>query len=176
MYEFDDFNHLKREELDHVFEHANQPDFEKLAGYEFRGMNTNIMTPLLGIKKFVKVFDTTHQEEQFGYNLRVRQNKLKEAHIVKKNKKGSPLTQGFYAVHNTTAHPDYKHALVIDYDCKWNHKWDVTRSLIDYLVKVHPENDDLYLGKAFLRFGQIKVFVSYFILERKAPIEIHVKP
>ncbi|MEJ2362959.1 MAG: hypothetical protein P8Z75_16395 [Gammaproteobacteria bacterium] len=39
--------------------------------------------------------------------------------------------------------------------------------LRDYLVQVDADNEDLYLGKAFVALGPKRVFVSYFVLERE---------
>ena len=73
------------------------------------------------------------------------------------------------------AEPDgkYPNAALINYAASdKNPVIDPTRLLRDYLVQVYPDNPDLYLGKAFLAFGPLRLFVSYFVLERHNPSEL----
>jgi hypothetical protein len=168
------------EDLEQVMRCGTTPELSRLSGWEFRGFNTPEILQLAGIRKFKKGFyrdDATrpHQEGLQGYNVNVVQGTLGEP-WVDVERAGKPVRMGWYEVQTVKlADPDnkYPNAVLINYArSDKNATVDPTRLLRDYLVQVHPENPDLYLGKAFLAVGPLRVFVSYFVLERHNPSEL----
>jgi hypothetical protein len=170
----------RNEDLEHVMRCGGTPDLAKLSGWEFRGFNTPEILQLAGIRKFKKGFyrvDPTrpHQDGVQGYNVNVVQGTLGDPWIDAE-KNGRPVRMGWYEVQKVNlADPDnkYPNAALINYGASdKNAALDTTRLLRDYLVQVYPNNPDLYLGKAFLTFGPLRLFVSYFVLERHNPSEL----
>ena len=157
--------------LEEVMRCGTAPDLEKLAGWEFRGYNTPEFAALLGIKKFKKGFyrDAASPPGRIqGYNVEIRQSPLGEPWVDVMKGSGSHKF-GWYNVYPVDlSEPDNKYpgAVLINYNCAKNFLLDPTRLLRDYLVQVYPDNPDLYLGKAFIALGPVRLFVSFFILER----------
>jgi hypothetical protein len=161
-------------ELEDVMRRSHQPNPAKLAGWEFRGFNTPDFTALLGIRKFKKGFyqeDPVADPQQGiqGYNVQVVQNGLGDDWFDK-IKGGNSVKHGWYnayPVRLTEADCKYTNALLINYDCDRNLPLDPTRRLRDYLVQPYADDADLFLGKAFVALaGPVRLFVSFFILER----------
>ncbi|MDP8256847.1 MAG: hypothetical protein P9M14_13945 [Candidatus Alcyoniella australis] len=158
---------MKTSELDAVFEAGTTPEFEQLAGWEFRGYNHPGFTRVLGFQKFTKGF-FQKDGQPFGYNVPIKQNGADNPWIAKPSDE-TPKRYGFYSVKayqaddEDAAHP---HALFLDYGDGDNPLQTFTWVLRDYLVQIDPENPDLYLGRAYVRVGPIKTMGSYFILER----------
>ena len=157
--------------LEEVMRAGSMPSGEKLAGWEFKGFNTMDLTGLIGIRKFKKGF---YQDGEYlrGYNVKVEQGGLIDPWVdIMRN--GDSVKHGYYEV--TPVKPEekdneYPNALLLNYYAsERNPKADPSRFLRDYLVQADPENDDLYLGKAFVALGPKRVFVSYFVLERENP-------
>jgi hypothetical protein len=158
-------------ELEQVMRRGAPPDLQSLSGWEFRGFNTIVIADLLGIRKFKKGFyrETPSGYDVIqGYNVKIKQNPFGQPWIdVMKG--ADSFKFGWYNVARVRmTEPDYKYpnAVLINYDCSKNFALDPTRQLRDYLVQVYPDNPDLYLGKAYVALGPLRVFVSYFILER----------
>jgi hypothetical protein len=61
-----------------------------------------------------------------------------------------------------------------NYNCARNYRLDPANMLREYLVQVYPDDQDLYVGKAYLAVGEMRIFVSYFVLKRenKSPLTI----
>ncbi|HAA58371.1 MAG TPA: hypothetical protein DCE42_26650 [Myxococcales bacterium] len=159
-------------ELDNVFARGQMPDIEDLVGWEFRGCNTRKVTRLMGIRKFRKGFfrtEDTDPHELFGYNVQVRQNATYDPFLALPNE-FAPKKFGYYLVTPGRPHgPDNMHpqALLIDYSRgPENPPHEPANVLRDYLVQVDPDNNDLFLGKAYAALGPKRVFLSYFVLER----------
>ena len=159
---------------------GTMPDARRLAGWEFRGFNTPEVLQLAGIRKFKKGFfredpSRPHEAGIQGYNVNVVQGTLGDP-WVDALKNGKPVRMGWYETRAVDlAEPDgkYPNAALINYAASdKNPVIDPTRLLRDYLVQVYPDNPDLYLGKAFLAFGPLRLFVSYFVLERHNPSEL----
>jgi len=161
------------EMLEEVMRTGSRPTLENLSGWEFRGYNTPFFADLLGIRKFKKGFYRENPSAGFdviqGYNVKIRQNRYGEPWIdVVKN--GDSVKFGWYNVYPVRMNePDYRYpnAVLINYGYDKNSRLDPTRNLRDYLVQVYPGNNDLYLGKAFVALGPLRVFVSYFPLQRE---------
>jgi hypothetical protein len=146
---------------------GEKPDVEKLIGWEFKGHNIGILPKLGRILKFKKGF-MRFGDEVMGYNVVVEQNSPEEPWIALPDE-SNPKKHGFYKVYPAELSPKYKkypNALLLDYGKGGNPLWDPSRFLRDYLVKPFPDNDDLYLGKAYVELGGKTIFVGYFVLER----------
>ena len=161
------------EELEDVMRRGVQPDPSKIAGWEFRGWNTFDLTSMLGIRKFKKGFyleDPVANPAQGieGYNVQVVQNGLGDDWFDK-IKNGNSIKHGWYNCYPVDLNEvdnKYPNALLINYDCGRNPPMDPSSKLRDYIVKPYGDNNDLMLGKAFVSLGPLRVFVSFFILER----------
>lgn len=161
------------ETLEEVMLKGTPPDMTDISGWEFRGYNTLDLTSVLGFRKFKKGFyranpNRPHELGIDGYNVQPVQNSLGEPWIDKL-RKGEPIRHGWYHVYPTRlteVDNKYPNALLINYKNDKNFVLDPTRQLRDYIVQVYPDNPDLILGKAYLALGQLRLFVSYFILER----------
>ena len=158
---------MSMRELDRIFLRGATPDIDALVGWEFRGMNGLVfMLPIarpLGIKKFVKGFVRTEDGRVMGYNSPVRNNALDGRWNV------GAKRFGFYETHPvdpTSRDNKYLHALMLDYSKGDNPITDPSAVLRDYLVQVDPANPDLFLGKAYMAFGPLRLRSNFFFLER----------
>lgn len=155
-------------ELEKVFVRGAQPSLDALVGWEFRGinhlpLNRLPVANLVGIKKFVKGFFRTEDGGVMGYNSPVKNNALDGRWHV------APKRFGFYEVapvDPTALDNKYLHAVLLDYGKGGNKPYDPTSVLRDYLVQVDPNNPDLYLGKAYVAVGPLRIPTNFFILER----------
>lgn len=168
---------LSAAELEKIFAAGKTPDFEKLNGWEFKGYNVPFFAKLLGIKKFKKGFYLRDGEPR-GYNIPIYQNSIDEpwrCRPVDHN----PKRFGFYSVKKVQP-GDFENkepgALILNYSDGKNLPWEGS-FLRDYLKQVDPDNDDLFLGKAYSAVGPLRVMPSFFILERdrKTPTQVQEK-
>jgi len=154
-----------RGELEQTMRAGAPPALADLAGWEFRGYNTNPVAELIRVRKFKKGFEgDPGQHELMGYNVRMRQNGLL-APWVPVLRRGEPIREFPYVVRATPAGDRFANALLLDYGLPGALPLPPTW-LRDYLVQVTPENRDLLLGVAYAALGPIKLFVGYFVLER----------
>jgi hypothetical protein len=158
---------LSMRELDNIFMRGTTPDVDSLIGWEFRGLNHLVfMLPItrpLGIKKFVKGFVRDEDGRVMGYNSPVRNNALDGRWNVAHKR------FGFYEVEPvdpTSRDNKYLHALMLDYSKGNNPITDPSAVLRDYLVQVDPGNPDLFIGKAYMAFGPLRLRSNFFFLER----------
>lgn len=163
--------------LEEVMRLGAQPDIGKLVGWEFRGYNTLDLTSLAGIRKFKKGF---YQEDPAkdpaegcsGYNVQVIQTPLGDDWFDK-IKNGQSIKHGWYKCYPVRLDEvdcKYPNAVLINYAHGKNPPFDPSSKLRDYLVQVYADNKDLYLGKAYgALLGPIRLFFSYFVLERSNP-------
>jgi hypothetical protein len=162
-------------ELEKIFVRGAQPSLDDLVGWEFRGVNhlpLNVLpvAQLVGIKKFVKGFYRTEHGTVMGYNSPVARNVLDGRWNV------APKRFGYYEVapvDPTARDNQYLHAVLLDYGKGKNpgrrSTWpalDPSQVLRDYLVQVDSNNPDLFLGKAYVAVGPLRIATSFFILER----------
>jgi hypothetical protein len=164
--------------LEEIFKNGKTPDPEKLAGWEFCGYNVPFFAKLLGIKKFKKGFYKSG-DEYWGYNIPQYQNSIEEPWRCKPVDH-NPKRFGYYSV--KAVKPDMVEnkepgAIILNYDHGRNFIWEGA-FLRDYVKQVDPDNDDLYLGKAYVALGPARIMPSFFIIERdrKAPTEVEHKP
>jgi len=158
------------EALEWVLLRGSMPDFAELDGWEFRGYNVNPASELIRARKFKKGFyaDPADASVARGYNVKVEQNGLLNPWIDQL-KHGAPVRHALYAVYPVRADEKdnlYPNALMLNYGMGQNPPFDPSRVLRDYLVKVSPDNDDLFLGKAYAAIGPLRSFGGWFVLER----------
>ncbi len=150
------------------------PRLSDLAGWEFAGGNTQPLTRLVGIRKFVKGFYEGESRVKDGpspfiqgYNIDVAGNADDAPHVIKTNKASVPKRFGFYRVHPViegSADDKYPGALLLDYGLGGNGIFGPP--LRDYLVQVYPDDPDLLLGKAYLNILGLRIPLSFFVLKR----------
>ena len=158
---------MSSREIYQVFLRGQHPDVDTLVDWEFRGTNHPDSFKLIGIKKFMKGF-FRKDDQVYGYNAPVVQNGI-HAPWIAKPRDDAPKRFGFYKVTDvdpTSRDNAYLHAVLLDYGRGGNPIWDPSSFIRDYLVRVDPDNDDLFLGKALLALGPARVATNYFILER----------
>lgn len=158
--------------LDAVFAAGTAPDVAMLSGYEFRGYNQPQAAALLGIRKFIKAFYVDASGRSFGCNTRVTQNGLNSEWLARPSAE-HPKRYAFFQVEAASPDGDndlQRKAALLDYSRGDNPAYDVSRILRDYLVRVHPDTDDLLLGKAFFVVAQKALASSYFVIERYRPL------
>jgi len=167
----------KDSELEAIFRAGKTPERKNLLGWEFRGYNTPFITQILGFRKFKKGFfvgpgQTEDGPEVMGFNVLVVQNGLYGQWLPLPSTT-APKRYGFYRVYNVRPEEiDNKHsnALLLNYGIPRN-GLNPARLLRDYLVQPNPDNIDLYLGRAYFALGNMRVFPSFFVLERYNKIE-----
>lgn len=163
----DDLARLSNGELEKILVAGTTPDFAKLDGWIFRGWNVAAMASVLRIKKFAKGFFSDNGRK-LGYNCPVKQSALESPWDLKPSNE-SPKRFGFYEVRATTpGERDHRYpsSLLLDYGRGPNPWYEVAKVLRDFVVRVDPDNDDLYLGKAYVALGPLRVFGGFFIIER----------
>lgn len=155
-------------ELEAIFQWAAAPNFSRLAGFEWRGVNTSWMPRLLGLQKFIKGFYYDGQQPA-GYNVKVRQNGL-AGDWIEGTSPGKPRRFGFYRVDPVGGTgPDrlYPQALLLNYGASpYNAPFKIERLLRDYLVQPDSDQPDVLLGKAYFALGPARLPSNFFILER----------
>ena len=166
--------------LDEVFRSGVAPDYAELAGREFLGWNPPRMAQLIGIGKFVKGFDPVGEPPAGGppellgrgYNRAVRRSRLTDPWVLA-GPPGDAGRFGFYEVRRVR--PDapgrdarHPNALLLDYGAGGNPWWSPTRALRDYIVRVDVGPESVYLGKAYLALGPLRVFASHFLIGASA--------
>lgn len=162
------------EQLEEVMRLGVQPKLEDLVGWEFKGWNTSDFTQIVGIRKFKKGFYLADPNRGLsegidGYNVKPKQNGLGEEWIDLTDKKGNSIKHSFYKAYPVNINEidnKYPNAILINYGAVKHSLFDPSWVLRDYVVQVYPDNKDLLLGKAYLALGSLRIFVSYFVLER----------
>jgi hypothetical protein len=167
---FDEIIALPNRELDRVMASGETPDAERLAGYEFRGFNPPFFAKLLGFQKFMKGFWVDEAQKLAGYNLFVKNPRGGPTAPWEPTKGGGPdARHGFYdvaPVQGMGRYTDFPNAVLLDYGSGRNSGLNPESRIRDFLVRVDPGSDDLFLGKAYLDLGLFRVFSNFFILER----------
>ncbi len=172
-YSFTSLAKSSDKDLEYAMRSGVTPALDGLVGYEFKGYNVPLITRLLGFRKFKKGFfldegQDPAQGEISGYNVMVEQNGLEDPWIARPSE-ANPRRHSFFRVYPVRkSDPDnlYPNALLLNYGLGGNAAWNPASLLRDYLVQVDPENPDLLLGKAYIALGGMRVFPSFFVLER----------
>lgn len=158
-----DLVHQHPRELRQHMAKGTAPTTADLSGREFRGANIGTASRVLGIRRFIKGFETSADGTVVGYNRRVRGADL-----------GAPWDPspwrgadrfGFFTVSRVDPQGRdnrYPHALLLDYGAGLNRPGDPTSLLRDYLVRT-PSG--VMLGHALLAAGPARLPVGYFVLE-----------
>ncbi|MCP4445270.1 MAG: hypothetical protein GY811_08000 [Myxococcales bacterium] len=168
---FYELGRMSGNELETIFLRGALPKLERLAGWEFRGMNHPAWAKIAGIKKFMKGF-YWDERQLFGYNCPVVQDGV-EMPWRSKPVGCEPRRFGFYRVAKTdpTAKDNaYLHSVLLNYGEGGNKPFDPSSGLRDYLVQVDENNPDLYLGKAYYAVGPLRVRSNFFLLERERQV------
>lgn len=151
-----------------IMRRGETPDFDRMAGWEYKGFNRPGYVRLLGIQKFVKGFYRDETGMSWGYNEPVGQNGP-DGPWTARPTPDSPKRFGFYRVRRVDARERdhwFLRALLLDYAQGPNPPWEPAKFLRDYLVRVEPGSDDLLLGAAGVALGPLRVPTSFFLLER----------
>ena len=165
----EDLAAMSVDELEAVFARGTVPDTDRLVGYEFRGFNKPFFTKIAGFQKFRKGF-YKKGEETWGYNINVVQGSLDKPWSCKPSD-DDPKRFGFYAVKpiaDDDAAAKETGAILLDYSEGKNGLFEGS-FLRDYVKQVDPDNEDLYLGKAYSSFGGRQMMPTFFIIERDRP-------
>jgi hypothetical protein len=169
---FTDLIALPPARLDEVMAHGSTPTADDLAGSEFRGFNPPWFAKLLGFQKFMKGFFVDEQGALAGYNLFVRNARAGAGAPWEPVAEGTNGRHGFYDVRPVQAGDRYDafpSAVLLDYGSGRNAPLNPESRIRDYLVRVDPENPDLFLGKAYLDLGVVRLFSNFFVLDRERP-------
>lgn len=159
--------HSPASHLEELLRASASPDLDGIVGWDWAGFNTPATSALLGIRKFIKVFERGPEGVE-GYNLRASGTSLEEPWVPRGNDRTRSKV-GLYAVLPPLTHPGpYRRAALIDYGARPDQFW-VARMIDDYLVQPDQSEDDVLLGKAYLCFGRARVPAGYFVLERLRP-------
>ena len=167
-----DLARLAKRDLDEIFAAGSAPDVAALTGSEFLGWNQPASTALLGIRKFIKAFYLDGDGQPFGCNTPVAQNGL-DGDWLARPSAARPKRYAFFQVEpaDPDAADESRHAAVLlDYRAGGNARYDISRVLRDYLVRVEPSSDDLLLGKAYFVVGGRRLASTYFLIERRGPL------
>ena len=167
-----DLARLAKRDLDGIFAAGGPPDVAALTGFEFRGWNQPATTALLGIRKFIKAFYLDGDGRPFGCNTPVARNGL-DGDWLARPSEAHPKRYAFFQVEpaDPEAADESRHgAVLLDYGAGGNARYDVSRILRDYLVRVEPSSDDLLLGKAYFVVGGQRLASTYFLIERYRPL------
>jgi hypothetical protein len=153
-------------ELRRIFKESAKPDAKQLAGWAFKGRNVGPIPKAAGIERFVKCFfELEGSVEVEGCNLWVR-----PFGAGRNWELANRPPHGFYVVRTEwqpSWGPSQKNAVMIDYAASLrNHRLNPERLIDDYLVQPDPDDPHVYLGKAFIGLGGLKVFSNYFVLLR----------
>jgi hypothetical protein len=109
--------------------------------------------------------------EVMGFNVLIKQGIKDQWPALPRE--DAPKRFGFYRVAKVKPEEKdnkYPHALLLNYGISRN-GLHPARLLRDYLVQVESDNPDLYLGRAYFALGPLRVFPSFFVLERYNPIK-----
>jgi hypothetical protein len=158
--------------LERILVGGETPVLSGLVGYEYRGYNLAPPLVLLGIRKFIKAFFVTPVGAVYGCNTPVGQNGLTGSWYARPDE-AAPRRYAFFRVAPVAPQARdnaYLHALLLDYGRGGNPRYDPSRFLRDYLVRVVRGSDDLLLGKAYLALGSARLAATFFLLERQRPL------
>ncbi len=166
---FDDVIRFDNRTLDVVMRRGATPRFEDLDGWEFRGFNPPTFAKVLGFQKFAKGF-FADGDALAGYNLFVRNPRSGSSAPWQLQEDGARGGRhGYYDVTPVQAgsrYDEFPDAMLLDYGSGRNSQLNPESRIRDYLVQVDPQNEDLFLGKAYLDLGLGAVFSNFFVLER----------
>ncbi|EWT03517.1 hypothetical protein N865_16770 [Intrasporangium oryzae NRRL B-24470] len=146
---------------------GGEPDLGALSGWEWRGTNLPASSRLLGIRRFIKGFETV-EGRALGYNVSVVGSDLTSPWAERRQRDGRREWARFTVsrVDATGRDNRYLNALLLDYGGVASPERGIAGRLRDYVVQVSPGSNDLLLGHAFLAVGRTRIPVGWFALER----------
>jgi hypothetical protein len=164
-----------RDRLEQVLRAGTAPDYGRLEGHLYRGLNLGFVGRLAG-PKFKKGF-ARRAARPLGYNELCRQDR-KGPGGVWEVKPG----RGHVGHFRVAAPPEvprrrpaarYPRAGLFDYGLALNSGLQLPFRLIrDVVVLPNEDDHDLVLGKAYLDFGVGHIFCCYFVLGHRVPLEV----
>lgn len=162
---FEELAKADKKTLEKILREGRKPRISairNLVEREFDGYNTNPFTVLFGNKKFRKTFRANDFGElMFGYNIKVKQNKLSEPWIKTSGAFGFFVVEFFPGNAYQELKP-YENALLLDYGKFKNNGLFEGKYLRDVLVQVE---ENLFLGKAYHAFAGRLIPLSYFVMK-----------
>lgn len=156
-------------ELVRLMARGERPDVSRLVGREHRGTNMTATSRLLGLRRFIKGFETTGQGEgATGYNKSVAGADLATPWTPRPQRDGRVAFAPFIVsdVDPEARDNRYLDALLLDYGAVPDPESGIAGRLRDYLVRVEPGSDALLLGRAYLAWRNTRIPVGWFALER----------
>jgi choline dehydrogenase-like flavoprotein len=168
MLTFESLSRAKKSELDKLMKISPAPTMDEVLGDEFRGWNLNASTRLTGTRKFHKgFFGTSGLDHIWGYNMPTQQNDFDQPWMTTPSD-DNPKRYFFFKVFPGDSKWLYPKSLVIDYQSSREYfPLNPIGYTVDYLVYPDPANHDLILGKSYIEVGPIKLFLGYFVVERR---------
>lgn len=159
-------------ELGRLMVRGERPDVANLVGWEFRGTNMPATSRFLGLRRFIKGFTAAEDGRTVGYNKSVPGSDLSTAWRARPQRDGRVAFAPFAVLDVDPQARDnrYLQALLLDYGAAPDPEPGVAGRLRDYLVRVEAGSDALLLGRAFLAWGDRRVPVGWFALERLRPV------
>jgi hypothetical protein len=163
-----------RDRLEQVLRAGTAPDYGRLEGHLYRGLNLGFRGRLVG-EKFKKGFER-QAARPLGYNELCNQDRKGPGGVW--DPKPGRAHVGYFRVGPLSEEPRrrpfdrYPRAGLFDYGVELNSGWNLWFRLIrDVVVLPNPDDDDLVLGKAYLDVGVGRLFFCYFVLGHRVPIQ-----
>jgi hypothetical protein len=163
-----------RDRLEQVVRAGTAPDYGRLEGHLYRGLNLGFRGRLVG-EKFKKGFER-QAARPLGYNELCNQDRKGPGGVW--DPKPGRAHVGHFRVGPLSEEPPrrpfdrYPRAGLFDYGVELNSGWNLWFRLIrDVVVLPNPDDDDLVLGKAYLDVGVRRIFWCYFVLGHRVPIQ-----
>lgn len=170
---FHDLVAYHRSDLERLLLKGETPSCQVISGWSYRGYNYAWITGKLGIRTFIKDFYTTESGEVFGRSTILEQDGLGpfgdlQATAIRVKRR---IRYRVRPVDPSSRDSRYPRALLLDYGAAGNRRSDPASWIRDYLVRVEPGNDELLLGKAYFAIGPLRLFTSFFLIERIGPLD-----
>jgi hypothetical protein len=150
------------------------PDYGRLEGHLYRGLNMGFVGRLVG-EKFKKGF-VRRGARPLGHNVLCRQDRKGPDGEWEPKPGRAPV--GHFRVGSVAEQPPrkpyrrYPRAGLLDYDMDLNSGRHLPFRLIrDVVVLPNADDHGLVLGKAYLDAGLVRIFCCYFVLGHREPIE-----
>ncbi len=145
--------------------------FDSIAGYEWRGWNTDPRLRYLGLQKFVKAFFRAEHGDE-GCSIKVFQNPFGDP-WKPRTRQGRLDAFAFALVRPQDARTRLERnprALLIDHGASpRNPLHHLERTIRGYLVQPSADEPDVMLGRAFVGIGRARFASSFFVIQRGAP-------
>jgi hypothetical protein len=148
-----------RRRLERLFAAGAMPDLDGLLDWQFRGLFPWKLARAVRAQRFVKRLQSGKDGAE-GYNVLCSQRTG-----VPRQIRGRELRHGWFVAR--PARGRRTGTLLLDYGTSsHNRRMNPERMVRDYVVHPDPGNEDLLLGKAFVR----RVPMAFFLLERDRPV------